>query len=299
MNQDSISKKIQEYLSGQLSGAELLDFEVRLANDAELAKEVEFQLLEKQVEDELIARNLRAKMRSFDKSEPTLTREQKLFIALLLLLPLLTGIWWFNKTEKTVIEEQKSLPQMEDTIFQTKDTFPKIPRVTPPTSPSAQVVEPPVNVSDDTAIAYRLMAQAYFESDGQFLKATMGNGTIEASDSALQKADQYYQLGEIDKAIEIVKSLADERPDASQLHLILGKLYFEAKDFPRAIAVLKPISERKSVFAGEAKWNLLLSYLANYKMNAQEFEFLLNEITRNPRNNRYEQALKIRENLKR
>ncbi len=96
-----------------------------------------------------------------------------------------------------------------------------------------------------------------------------------------------------------MQNLADENPDASRLHLILGKLYFEAGNFPKAIAILQPIGERNSLYSSEARWNLLLSYLATYDLHQKDCEALLAKIIADPGHFGREWAIALQEKLKR
>jgi len=328
MNQDHISHLIQRYLKGTLSDTEKADLEQRLSQDAELSEEVELQRLEKQVADELIARNLREKMRRLDEQAPPISglRLSKGFLLLVftvLTIVLFGGIYWFSYSGEVEFSKQKSLPRDIDLQHNAKDPLNSNPEKSPPLPKGGDQVEYFIDKLNDTAHneptpslsskndkprtklpaqtlkAYRQMAMAYFEPMNRLVESSMGEERIEKPGNSVLDADQHYQKGELSKAITVMQQIADEKPDASRLHLILGKLYFEAGDFPKAIAVLQPVSERNSLYASEARWNLLLSYLANYESHQANYEALMDKIIADPRHFRYDSANALRKKLKR
>ena len=304
MNQDHISQQIQQYLNGALSGADQSDFERRLADDPALMQEVELQRLEKQVENELVARSFRDQMQRMDEQyPPTLPRRFSGSVQWLFWAGLIAavgfGIWWFRSSNEPGQKESESLPQTMDTLAQLPDSTSSgsgSPQKLPPALPEKKPNTSPA----ETPPPYRQIALAYFfESVNQLTESARGNDNVEESGNSLQDADQYYQKGELLKAIAIMQNLADENPDASRLHLILGKLYFEAGNFPQAIAILQPIGERNSLHSSEARWNLLLSYLATYDSHQKDYEALLAKIIADPGHFGREWAIALQEKLKR
>lgn len=322
MNQDHISHLIQRYLKGTLSDTEKADLEHRLSQDAELVEEVELQRLEKRVADELIARNLREKMRNLDQQVPPVSNRRffkgfKLLILTGLAISAIVISWWLAGSNNKP-SEQKGWPKDLDMLHQPQSPFdsesgravplPKsggdIVRLldTPNVVAKEQTTSPPSKsekqATPEKIEAYRQMALAYFEPMSRLVESSMGDGGVVETGNSVEDADRYYQKGELFKAITVMQQIADEKPDASRLHLILGKLYFETGDFPKAIAVLQPVSERNSLYASEARWNLLLSYLANYESNQANYEALMDKIIADPRHFRYDSANALRKKLK-
>ncbi|MFM9947456.1 MAG: tetratricopeptide repeat protein [Saprospiraceae bacterium] len=323
MNQDHISHLIQRYLKGTLSDTEKGDLEHRLSQDAGLSEEVELQRLEKQVADELIARNLREKMRKFDQQEPPVSGRRffkgfKLLILTGLAIVTIVVSWWLAGSNNKP-SEQHDWPQDLDMLQQPNSPFDPEPGGSKPLpksgidivrlldTPNVLAKEKttlPPSKSEKQAIAeeleaYRQIAVAYFEPMNRLAESSMGEERIEKPGNSVLDADQYYQKGELYKAIAIMQNLADEKPDASRLHLILGKLYFEAGDFAKAIAILQPVSERNSLYASEARWNLLLSYLVRYESHQKDYKMLLSKIIADPRHFRHDSAIALSEKLKR
>lgn len=125
-------EEIEKYLSGELSGKELTDFENQLSSDQKLAEEVDFQ---KNIESILAHRpedDLRVNLNKLDAKYSTPSNSTQKFIiggiGLILIVAMLG--WWMINTEdnssiSTPIKSTEEIKQTTATEDQLREKFPQ------------------------------------------------------------------------------------------------------------------------------------------------------------------------------
>ncbi len=296
MDRKKIFILIQKYLDGLLSDSETADLESRLAKEPELMEELKSQQLERQVMDELVARELKERMRQWDTQLPNTSPSffkkglRPLWLASLLLLLAAAALFWFFQKN---INTQETAPAQEQ-----ETPAPAVAGQEPANLPAQEIdTKPPSQLpAPKNQPAYREIAQKQYDPLRAITLNLKGTGTSpDAIDEAMQSADQAYQQGDLEKAIQQTLPVVAGNPNISRLQLILGKLYFENGEYEKAIGVLKPISEKPTVHASEAQWNLLLAYLARYESHKNECRKLLGEILSDPSHFGYKKAQELQE----
>ncbi len=303
MEEQVIFNLIQKYLDGALSEHEMATVRKRIESEPALAGELQNQQLERQVMDELVARKLKEKMRQWDQQLPVykpsfFKKRQNLLPFLLTIVVIAACAVFFILKKITPSPAPSGQPQKTEQIppvanhgegpqeSKALDANPK----NPAGNPELQKTE------TRKQIAYLEIAQRHYETLPSLTFPFRGNG--EAADSisrAMEAADQAYRRGDLSEATNITAALAATYPNVSRLQLILGKLYFEKKDFESAIGSLSAVSKTPTLFASEAQWNLLLAYLARYDKEKQFYKKLLREILSDPNHFGYKKALLLQE----
>lgn len=300
MNGKYTIQHLQQYLAGTLAEAERAALEDHLRENPELAEELDALRLEKQVEDELVARLLREKMRRWDQQTPLPSASAKwrrMLILALLPVVCIGGIWWVNQTQKNNTPPPPDLiPPAVDSTFVAESIE----------TPSALLPETPVEPTEkrrpqsqpDIASARRNKALEFYTPLGQIGETSMGVADdVSETEREMEKADGHYQAGEFLQAITILTSLLAKHPDAVPIQAKLGRLYFEAGRYAEAAYILRPLTLQTNRYEEEARWNLLLACLADYGSPKADCDTLLNRIVSDPAHFRHTSALRLQKEL--
>ncbi|MDA7625715.1 hypothetical protein N8684_00475 [bacterium] len=122
MSESNRFEQIEKYLSDELSGKDLTDFESQVSNDAKLAEEIDFQ---RNIESMLAHRpedDLRANLNTLDTKYSKLSDGSRKYVLLGIGLVLIVGIlgWWMNKTNNNSADSDPNEPTKELTQSKTE-----------------------------------------------------------------------------------------------------------------------------------------------------------------------------------
>lgn len=303
MNKNASFFKLESYIRGELSKPEILELEAQLAIDTQLAEELKWLRMEKDVQDELVAIYLREKMKQWKKPSPRKSLYEKikwvLFIGIAVSLIMIS--YHIVKSQENVDRTTPliapiALDMSADTLKSSDKadglTFQKLP---PKKSAAERTTGEIEAVNSKKAF---LLSQHYIPL-GQIYDGLMGGAEEENTEvqNKIEAADRWYQAGNKTRALEIVKSLADENPDAIDLQFMLGKLYFETGLYAQAATVFEAQTQYPNKYEQDARWNYLLSCIALHA-DVSECRNILNLILENPDHFKYKSALRLKSTLK-
>lgn len=328
MIDQALHDKIEAYLLGDLPPAEADAFEKQIANNPELAEEVELHRLILPVPDRLAELDLQQDFarwqRELDaidpppKSPPPAPKPgyAKFWLAapVLLLLAGAFGLWQYyegriarERAERQRLEQaleaekrksdtqEQEIRQLREDLLRLQQTAPG-PAIKPATPPGrnqqAAAVQPPApewtQLADQELIAY---ADVMLESlRGRGVRSDAGGEEL------VDKADTAILNKKYREATKLLTRVKADDPLYPKSLEMLAYVYFKRKLYAQAVDAYR----KYRVFDGDTDktdWDLCLFYLADYQRYRSEFQELLNKITGDAKHPRRDKALALRDAL--
>ncbi|MCF8245796.1 MAG: hypothetical protein K9J37_14465 [Saprospiraceae bacterium] len=288
MDKRQHTEKIEAYLTGQLVPAEAQLFEQAIAKDENLAMEVEMQRLEHDAMELMLEKDLKSKMGKWKDNPPPNPFEEnptpvplpvknswRRWLPLLGVAVLVLGsVYYFSKTanNQPVDTPASETPKQEQT--------PSVPIANEPAEieqtspPSGTPAEPKVEKQKpQQGSAYLALAINEYETP-TFNSGQRGNGT---ELSLLEEAEAAFDEKRYSKTIELLAR--QEAGNESQVRYLRGHAYFKLKKYKQAATEFEPVAANGfAPSSQDAKWYLMLTYLAQVPDERSRFHKLAEEI---------------------
>lgn len=297
--------KVERYLRGELSEEENLALEKAIAEDPDLAEELEFQQLELDAMELILEEKLRGQMANWKQSPPPApaiagTKRKAWWWWPTLALVAISLLVWFNWP----IGPELSTPDtdhQEDPDNRTPP--PNAPNITPapPRPPIANKDELRIKIPKiDREGASLAMATYELPEDLNGTLKSPEEGTTSPLDPGLKAflaKDYGTAIAEFNK---ISASVGEEVYLRSQE--LLGHAYFKSKQYTKAAQVFSVLAQNQNqefnTLRQDAEWYLILALLPNYSTNRERIEQLLIPILK-PENyhNHQKQAEDLQQNI--
>lgn len=331
MIDQALHDKIEAYLLGDLPPADADAFEKQIANNPELAEEVELHRLILPVPDRLAELDLQQDFarwqRELDaidpppKSPPPAPKPgyAKFWLAapVLLLLAGAFGLWQYyegriareraerQRLEQALEAEKRKSDSREQEIRQLREDLLRLQQTTPPpTTKSATPAGDNQPVAATQAPApdpewVELADQELIAYADEMIESLRGRGAAsdKAGEELVRQADTAIVNKQYRKAMNLlIRIKADDQTNYPKALEMLAYVYFKRKQYPRAVDTYLKYRE----FDGDidkTDWDLCLFYLADYQRYRSEFQELLNKITGDAKHPRRNKALALRDAL--
>lgn len=323
------SRRIQDYLNGEMPEAEQLSFEKSCAEDKSLADALALhQSVAQALKDKealafrhQLESRIAASRSSGDTSGGKRTSSQRNVLLLLFILAVLTaaGLVFFGDKEQPPLPETIAEPEVAAPALP-NDAGEKVP------DPSTQIVDEetiPPNAQDASNAKKRIaagsasgekQAQAFGNPAYQQLalseyRATTFvfrgiNANKEPTDTAQQALllfaqanaakDANEQENYLEQALEI---LNDNRVSKDQrLLLTRAQAYFQLGQYAKAAADFKAL-QSSFIYGANADWGLTLCYLAQLPAQAVAYQQALEEILADDSHSFYAKAVQLQERV--
>ncbi len=303
-------EEIEAYLTGQMSEAERQAFEQRLLQDKVLADAYELQKLEHQSMEVLIERDLRLSMQSWKDAPPvnpfendrdsTLDSGMEKDTAQIIPMPSRRRQWiWIAAAIATVIisifgisrylrtpdnlpivqEDQQNTSLPVDTL-QIETPSPVVNEeqeiVTSPSSPTPPAQENTIPKREPNKTTLLALA-AYEQSELPDFASNLKSGIQQQDTAAIVKAATRFDAGDYRTALDLLGPPQAE--DQSDVRFLRGHLYLRLKQYKEAVPEFAYIAaDELRPKHEEARWFLLLSYLADFDSFPSEFAKLAEEL---------------------
>ena len=290
MNKPELYEKIEDYIKGRLSVADMQAFENELTNDAELAEEVELHRDMMEVIPDKDVINLRSLMNdSYQKYQENQQQKTtgtwgvlkgggKMYwaAAASFLLVVSAGLWWINiKEDHTISQVETRLPPVEHPG----------PTSAPPTANAPMAsVEKATNrdyaamvqsvYKEDTYHPGTLMGKEDAKSGGAGAGSAAGNQTI--PDDRLQKATKFYGNKQFSNVTQILKTLPED--GKTEALILRAHSYFQLGRYNNAVPDFQQLTDSFS-YQQDAEWYLLLCYAAQLPESKKAFDALFQKVT--------------------
>lgn len=300
--------KIERYLRGELSEEENLAMEKAIAEDPDLAEELEFQQLELDAMELILEDKLRSKMESWKQSPPPPSKGgiggYRFWIAGVLALGLIAfGVWFWQSQPVKSIEKITTKPtKPTKPVEKESEDKPKPPIAIEdqPKDPIKDPIEDAIKIPKIDIASTSLAMTTYelpVELNESLRSPEEGTSSLLASGKKAFSAKDY--PGAVNELDKIQASTGEEiYLNAQEL---LGHAYFLNKQYSQAAKVFSFLAKNQdsNISRQDAEWYLLLSLLPNYSKNKAQIETLLNAMLE-PTNyhNHQGQAIDLQKNLK-
>ena len=275
--------KIERYLRGELSEEENLAMEKTIAEDPDLAKELEYQQLELDAMDLILENKLRSKMESWKQpptAPPAASKKRFSFwIWGVLTLGLVALLFWvfpfFDPPQPTLPPAPPVKPPsgVPDRNPDNQDDSPiAADENESQTDPIKKAIQIPK--IDKEAMA---LASVTYDLPEE-LKGTL-KSPEEGSNSPLDPGLLAFSAKNYRKAILEFNKI--ERSAGEDIYLraqeLAGHAYFLNKQYPKAVEVFSVLGRNQdySTLRQDAEWYLILALLPNYSKNRGQIQQLL------------------------
>ena len=289
---DYIFEKIDDYLDGKMTEAQRSDFEQEVASQPELREAVDMVRFEKQAQEYLIAKDLRAQVDEWEKKP--LPKEEKpdppksggyKWIWGLLTIGLIAALLYFltiptpddqptePKEPTQQINQERPVAEDEATPQQETD-------LPDENEKEEEVVEnknePPVPVPNYEELYAYVETELYtrpslFDDDG--LKSPPEDG-----ESIIGKGKKAFVAGEYEKAVKLLESIDPASSGYEAAKEPLAHAYFKNGQFAKAAGLFKEITDESTFLKDEPEWYWLLSLMADYGNSKATADSLLEKI---------------------
>lgn len=297
--------KIERYLRGELSEEENQEMEKAIAEDPDLAEELEYQQLELDAMELILEDKLRGKMESWKQSPPPPPKGGNggyhFWIAGVLVLSLIAfGVWFWQIQPVKSIEKITTEPTKPVEKESEDKPKPPIAIEDQPKDPIKDPIEDAIKTPKIDIASTSLAMTTYelpVELNESLRSPEEGTSSLLASGKKAFSAKDY--PGAVNELNKIQASAGEEvYLDAQEL---LGHAYFLNKQYSQAAKVFSFLAKNQdsNTSRQDAEWYLVLSLLPNYSKNKAQIETLLNAMLE-PSNyhNHQGQAIDLQKNLK-
>lgn len=318
MSKSNHFDEIEAYLTGQMSEAKRQIFEQRLSKEKDLAMEFELQKLEHQSMNVLIEQELRSSITSwadappvnpFEEENPEKSKVDTPSEVLAKVVPIGVSrrrLLWMAASVAVLILAAigvnkyltKDPPMVENNIAVQHFPIPVKPSdTTKTTSPNEKpfIPKPTEKTPASATKDYGLLAMAAYEDrQTEFPKFApqLRTGDAKTDSSAVVQAAEAFDSNDYQKAIDFLG--APKTGDQSHVRYLRGHTYFRLKDHEKAIPEFDfLVADEFLPNHEEARWYLLLSYLAEYEKYKEAFEKLGQELANDPYSTYKDRAAKL------
>ncbi|MCB0517501.1 MAG: hypothetical protein H6577_02245 [Lewinellaceae bacterium] len=315
MNDPTLHDKIEAFLTGQMAAGDAEAFRREMAADQRLASEVELQRLEHDAMNLLLEKDLQKKMAYWDDAPPPNPfgddsgKMNYLKIGLPILLVGLFALWGGYQYFASTTDSQPARPSSEWPA-QPDETAPveapgkTEPADNPPVAdapdeeqPEKEKTEKNQHQAPDGKSAqkgYLALAANTYQPPAQ-LASGLKSGDPATEKTLLQLAAEAFDGGDFAKAAQLLGPPSES--DQSQVRYLRGHVYFNQKKYPAAETEFEAVvSTRISQYKQDARWYLLLTYLAQLPAKKAAFEALAGQLA--DEQNQYSRMEEVRALLK-
>ena len=282
--------KIEAFLTGQMSSEESRSFEQTLTQDEALSIEVEMQRLEHDAMELMLETDLKSKMAKWKDNPPlnpfpeppapappTGTGTGKRWLPLLgVVVLVLGGIYFFPRPgDKPAVSPTTPVRAPFDPLEEQKPVVSNDPTVVEqPATPKEDTKLPDVKVlTPQKESAYLALALNEYETPS-FDSGQRGNG---AEKSVVEEAETAFDGKQYAKTIELLSK--PEAGNESQVRYLRGHAFFKLKKYQKAAAEFESVAANGfAPNSQDAKWYLMLAYLAQAPAQRDNFLKLAEEI---------------------
>lgn len=328
MTEDQLYREIEAYLTGRLNEEEKTAFQKRMEEDERLANQVALQQLEHDAMEQILENELKEKMASWDKKPPPNPFEGKetsssgrkmlrpfrwIILLFLLLAVVLAFFLWPSPKEQVnqakqeeepirqpdIIQEEsesseEQVQDIESKEFEEREEEPLIIKKSPPVA--RQEPKEAESSLDEEDNSYRLLAMNTYGSPPNF-SSTQRTAEKPDERSDLDKAGEAFDDKRYSEALDLVGSPSED--DESAVRYLRGHIYFQLAEFDKAQTEFEAVAGNGfAERSPQAKWYLLLSYLAQYPEKKTPFESLANELAKDEYSDYQGKAVELLDQLK-
>lgn len=313
MSNHPLYDKIEEYITGQMSEADVISFEENLKSDQELAATVALQKLEHDAMDRMLDLDLKAKMDTWKqtpppnpfennpseiKKNPPSKRWGRWLLFGLLGTFITAGIVYTiigspDQSTKEISEPsepieatqfENTIPTQEDLLEEKiEDDINEAPLTNDrPVANNPSKKLPKKNTDKPTTPKkenqYQLLAASNYQSTPlPSISSTLRSGDDTTKKSNIEKAAEAFERKQFIDAQRLIGDPSDA--DQSNVRYLRGHIYFNLKKYAEASKEFESITSMTIVENKEgAQWYLFLSYLAQLPNSKTQFEKLGKEL---------------------
>lgn len=292
---EQLFDKIETYLRGEMSPAEVADFEQEMANDPALASEVDIQRLEHDAMELILENELRADMQEWAKTPPSVGKNRRLWLWVLAAIALAVVILLFfippgEPAPNQEQPEQKTSRDADMPIANDKPTNP-----TEEAAPSQQNQAPnteprsPQVPANQTNPEYLALATDTYKLPVGMAGGSRGGtkGTTEGSNGLLNTGIDLFGKGEYKESIITFNKINKSDENYSTALKYKAHALYATRQFPQAVAAFRELltaaeAQQLTSSIDEYEWYLLLSLLPNYTQNKAQADALIEKMLNPP-----------------
>ena len=267
--------EIQDFLDGNFTDAKSAEFQKAISRDEQLASDVAFVRLEREMQDALLDDAFSAQMKEWQKEKdglpeipmanlPNKKNSGNRYWLLILLPLLLAGAWWLLKPAPTG-NGGNDMPNENQTEavdpLEKKDPLSPTPESnnTPvkrnQNKPTSQ--ERPIAKSDPSESELSAMIDKHDPKMDY-----ISHGVRGGSEKLLSEAESAWKADRYDDAIAIYKEVASEKSERGiESAMNIGLLYFNQDKYTEAVPYFERMSE--NVYSDVAQYYIALCHVAN------------------------------------
>ncbi len=317
---DDLLDNIERFLRGEMSPADQVDFERKIASDPELAETVDLVRLEQQSIGLLFQKELKHKLDALEKDAPmsALTKapppKNKIFwglVAALVILLILGGIWRFGPTAT-----EDNLPKVpmhqgfptDSTAIQDTIKVKPFPKEAPNVEPKKSKTDANM-MANLNAAANKIRQKNYITPSDIKSPALMSGTKTDLPQNAFERGVARYKTGSNyeDAITEFGKISAKDNPVQYEIaQKFIAHAYYQigdkTNDFSKAVSFFQAIIDKnvQDIDQDEAEFYLLLCLLPSYSEEQTRIDALLKKITDANPANRHSfrpEALKVKKDI--
>lgn len=314
---DYIFEKIDDYLGGKMSDQQRSDFEQEISSQPALQEAVDMVRFEKQAQEHLIAKDLRAQVEEWEQNplpkessnKPSKKGHSKWMFGLLMIGLVAAILFLINdggEKEQTPVLEQEIEPIGKDIPIATEEeTTPAI-ETTPPEKKEEKVAEdkseikkepiqPPAPEPDFEEL-YAYVETDLYTSPSLFDDDDLKSGE-KTNEDLVSKGKKAFVAKEYQRSAAILESIdgASEMYEAAKEPL--AHAYFKNRQFDKAADLFGEITNESSFLKDEPQWYWLLSLMADYKNNKAATDQLLDEMLENENHHYKDKVVNLKSKL--
>jgi tetratricopeptide (TPR) repeat protein len=317
---DDLLDHIERFIRGEMSPADQVDFEKKIACDPELAETVDLIRLEQQSIGLLFQKELKHKLDALEKDAPMAALVKRSpfnyniffgLMAALILLLVLGGIWRFGSTtiEKNLptAPMQQGFPLDSAAIKDTIKVKP-FPKEVPDAGPKKSKTDANMMASLNAA-ANKIRQKNYITPSDIKSPVLMSGTKTDLPQTALERGVAWYKTGSNyeDAIMAFGKISAKDHPVQYEIaQKFIAHAYYQigdkTNDFSKAISFFQAIIDKnvQDIDQDEAEFYLLLCLLPSYSEEQTTIDALLKKMTDPNPANRHAfrpEALKVKKDI--
>lgn len=296
-----IRDTIDAYVKGHMQDAEKTAFESALQQDPALAQAVDQARLDLQLSNQLIENEIRGWMQEWETAPvppenpaKPVSNNLKWWAASALVVLVGAGVWYVTRPSATPLDEKEehiSPPQQ-------RGNRPDVPVVQQETTHPASQPIPEKSAAPATDPRLIALAESNFNRYDQASIKRNTNAAQPADTTVLQKAAAAMNKRAYAQAIRMLRAVPATDREYMSAQVLLGENYFLQKQYDRAQQAYTTALQSNKISADAVEWNLLMTYLAQYAVQKDNFDLLLEKILADTEHPDHDKAVNLKKALK-